>query len=127
RHYLYCHYIFLLLLLSHFYISFFLHQSDDLRDLHSFPTRRSSDLIVAEALDERRCELIQLRATHELQCLGALFRLMPERLNQIRSEEHTSELQSLAYLVCRLLLEKKNKKLLLNPHTIRQSSSIFHT
>src|SRR5687767_15620987 len=26
-----------------------------------------------------------------------------------RSEEHTSELQSLAYLVCRLLLEKKNK------------------
>src|SRR3989441_6354592 len=30
----------------------------------------------------------------------------PER----RSEEHTSELQSLAYLVCRLLLEKKKKK-----------------
>src|SRR6266545_8110441 len=26
-----------------------------------------------------------------------------------RSEEHTSELQSLAYLVCRLLLEKKKK------------------
>src|SRR5205823_10897698 len=32
----------------------------------------------------------------------------PEPLNMIvRSEEHTSELQSLAYLVCRLLLEKK--------------------
>src|SRR2546425_5078998 len=30
--------------------------------------------------------------------------------NAIRSEEHTSELQSLAYLVCRLLLEKKKKK-----------------
>src|SRR2546425_9373870 len=29
---------------------------------------------------------------------------------QTRSEEHTSELQSLAYLVCRLLLEKKKKK-----------------
>src|SRR2546425_9971547 len=29
----------------------------------------------------------------------------------IRSEEHTSELQSLAYLVCRLLLEKKKKEL----------------
>src|SRR2546425_7274181 len=28
-----------------------------------------------------------------------------------RSEEHTSELQSLAYLVCRLLLEKKKKKI----------------
>src|SRR2546423_8864547 len=33
-------------------------------------------------------------------------RLQP-RLQGARSEEHTSELQSLAYLVCRLLLEKK--------------------
>src|SRR5205823_9497797 len=31
--------------------------------------------------------------------------------SRIRSEEHTSELQSLAYLVCRLLLEKKKKTL----------------
>src|SRR6266404_7061233 len=31
------------------------------------------------------------------------------RLDSRRSEEHTSELQSLAYLVCRLLLEKKKK------------------
>src|SRR5687767_15626400 len=30
---------------------------------------------------------------------------------ELRSEEHTSELQSLAYLVCRLLLEKKKKKM----------------
>src|SRR5205823_10231198 len=30
--------------------------------------------------------------------------------HQKRSEEHTSELQSLAYLVCRLLLEKKKKR-----------------
>src|SRR2546425_5174408 len=30
-------------------------------------------------------------------------------VNDHRSEEHTSELQSLAYLVCRLLLEKKKK------------------
>src|SRR2546425_5114361 len=29
----------------------------------------------------------------------------------MRSEEHTSELQSLAYLVCRLLLEKKKKQI----------------
>src|SRR2546425_9202734 len=33
----------------------------------------------------------------------------PERSFASRSEEHTSELQSLAYLVCRLLLEKKKK------------------
>src|SRR2546425_5961387 len=32
------------------------------------------------------------------------------RRSSSRSEEHTSELQSLAYLVCRLLLEKKKKK-----------------
>src|SRR5205823_10408009 len=31
--------------------------------------------------------------------------------HRMRSEEHTSELQSLAYLVCRLLLEKKKNKL----------------
>src|SRR5438876_9270012 len=31
-----------------------------------------------------------------------------ERLAEIRSEEHTSELQSPVHLVCRLLLEKKN-------------------
>src|SRR2546425_10345970 len=35
--------------------------------------------------------------------------LVPARRG-CRSEEHTSELQSLAYLVCRLLLEKKKKK-----------------
>src|SRR5687767_15694758 len=34
----------------------------------------------------------------------------PARAARRRSEEHTSELQSLAYLVCRLLLEKKKKK-----------------
>src|SRR2546425_2729701 len=33
-----------------------------------------------------------------------------EQSDDDRSEEHTSELQSLAYLVCRLLLEKKKKK-----------------
>src|SRR5205823_10907075 len=33
-----------------------------------------------------------------------------------RSEEHTSELQSLAYLVCRLLLEKKKKDRHSDPH-----------
>src|SRR5687767_15352292 len=31
-------------------------------------------------------------------------------VSRARSEEHTSELQSLAYLVCRLLLEKKKKQ-----------------
>src|SRR3712207_6848776 len=34
-----------------------------------------------------------------------------------RSEEHTSELQSRQYLVCRLLLEKKKNSTTLNPHS----------
>src|SRR2546429_5867397 len=34
------------------------------------------------------------------------------RFGTIRSEEHTSELQSRLHLVCRLLLEKKKKKIL---------------
>src|SRR2546423_3466175 len=37
---------------------------------------------------------------------------LPDRPAISRSEEHTSELQSLAYLVCRLLLEKKKLRLL---------------
>src|SRR2546425_7538053 len=36
-------------------------------------------------------------------------RRQPPAVRDHRSEEHTSELQSLAYLVCRLLLEKKKK------------------
>src|SRR5436189_3559481 len=38
---------------------------------------------------------------------------------QLRSEEHTSELQSPMYLVCRLLLEKKKKKHDTTLHTTR--------
>src|SRR2546425_4304431 len=41
-----------------------------------------------------------------------------------RSEEHTSELQSLAYLVCRLLLEKKKNKLL---HSTDQPKNHAHS
>src|SRR2546425_3956375 len=37
------------------------------------------------------------------------IRQIVQELTEMRSEEHTSELQSLAYLVCRLLLEKKKK------------------
>src|SRR2546425_8666060 len=40
---------------------------------------------------------------------GAALTLTGTLTAHARSEEHTSELQSLAYLVCRLLLEKKKK------------------
>src|SRR5687767_15344089 len=42
---------------------------------------------------------------------------------EVRSEEHTSELQSLAYLVCRLLLDKKNKFTELPDHEIVPGNS----
>src|SRR2546425_7018586 len=42
-----------------------------------------------------------------------------------RSEEHTSELQSLAYLVCRLLLEKKNKIPPLSSHLAKPLTRLF--
>src|SRR3712207_7287503 len=41
----------------------------------------------------------------------------PSGSRTVRSEEHTSELQSRQYLVCRLLLEKKNNMTNLNKHT----------
>src|SRR2546425_9563020 len=48
-----------------------------------------------------------------------------------RSEEHTSELQSLAYLVCRLLLEKKKKNqahtLVQHPPPISPIIAVQHT
>src|SRR2546425_1529422 len=46
------------------------------------------------------------RALEVLRVLPVVLRRRLGRLD-VRSEEHTSELQSLAYLVCRLLLEKK--------------------
>src|SRR2546425_8965036 len=45
-----------------------------------------------------------------------------------RSEEHTSELQSLAYLVCRLLLEKKKKthRMETPPFTYQTATTMTH-
>src|SRR5437763_14418354 len=79
------------------------------RALHSFPTRRSSDL---RRLDDDRVLVdlpLALGGRDHRHADAVLDR--PERVeDQQRSEEHTSELQSPMYLVCRLLLEKKKKK-----------------
>src|SRR2546425_7273905 len=55
--------------------------------------------------------------------IGPLF--MASSLLLRRSEEHTSELQSLAYLVCRLLLEKKKIKNKHNSHSDVASTSVY--
>src|SRR5207244_13050688 len=78
--------------------------------LHSFPTRRSSDLVgscpwwIAIWLGPPRRRCSRRSARRPGACAGdrATSGTAP------RSEEHTSELQSPDHLVCRLLLEKKN-------------------
>src|SRR5438270_1781811 len=79
------------------FFSFFFSWSRHHRDLHSFPTRRSSDLQrTAElALTNERTRAIVDTALDGIVTMDH------------RSEEHTSELQSQSNLVCRLLLEKK--------------------
>src|SRR3712207_6967094 len=62
---------------------------------------------------ENRTSVHDLHATI-LHLLGIDHERLTYRFNaRDRSEEHTSELQSRQYLVCRLLLEKKNKKITL--------------
>src|SRR5438445_3252154 len=76
------------------------------RVLHSFPTRRSSDLSSSTAGSPcctRTSTPSRATTTTTASCVATTSsRRSP------RSEEHTSELQSRQYLVCRLLLEKKN-------------------
>src|SRR5207249_11561260 len=104
---------------SHSSLLFFFHSYADHRYFHSFPTRRSSDLV-----------RLRLRRSHD--DFGWLQQVNPGRrspsprmspaaagrfraasgtlgaaFGPLRSEEHTSELQSRFDLVCRLLLEKK--------------------
>src|SRR2546425_7982070 len=59
---------------------------------------------------ERLAAPLRMLPEVEVRAVGDAHQLAPA---DRRSEEHTSELQSLAYLVCRLLLEKKKKK---RPH-----------
>src|SRR5437870_9533441 len=66
---------------------------------HSFPTRRSSDLEILKRVPASSVERVELIRG------GAPGIDMEGR--SVRSEEHTSELQSRGQLVCRPLLEKK--------------------
>src|SRR5438477_4652523 len=82
-----------------------------LRALHSFPTRRSSDLTSARDDVGHVAGLAHERAVRPVpappdRVLARVLQQPPPRV--VRSEEHTSELQSHVNLVCRLLLEKKN-------------------
>src|SRR5205814_8370650 len=104
-----------------------LHHPDALRDLHSFPTRRSSDLAEhsADEIEGEDGRVLPVSGHHAADGdsfaalegfgYGGFVGLCYEgavaeatldgSADPIkRSEEHTSELQSLRHLVCRLLL-----------------------
>src|SRR5207244_7317318 len=105
---------------------FLFHDHTRYRDLHSFPTRRSSDLqglerrlgpfrvtnfnqvseIVSREIARNAAIAVGVAAIAILLYISWSFRHLAKPYR--RSEEHTSELQSPDHLVCRLLLEKKN-------------------
>src|SRR2546422_5157541 len=76
-----------------------------------FPTRRSSDLLQAVRPD-REVNLAVHGRCHVDQAVSEAAPLT------VRSEEHTSELQSRLHLVCRLLLEKKKKNTQQHAHAV---------
>src|SRR5207244_12973720 len=89
--------------------------------LHSFPTRRSSDLpgrtpsgqsnsasTNSFGSNGRRSSTFSPTPTHDTGTFSSSQ--MPMMTPPFRSEEHTSELQSPDHLVCRLLLEKKKSR-----------------
>src|SRR5436305_6636850 len=86
---------------------FFFTESDNRPDLHSFPTRRSSDLDRLGAGDRAEHGQHQVREAVAAAVQRRRLPLGPGAAHVRRSEEHTSELQSRPQLVCRLLLEKK--------------------
>src|SRR5437870_11348683 len=91
--------------------SFFFQSSGAPRDPHSFPTRRSSDLLYDAGRLGTGAGWHE-PAGVEREEAEAVFEELGNGLGLLanRSEEHTSELQSRGHLVCRLLLEKKKKK-----------------
>src|SRR5690554_7389421 len=89
---------------------------------HDFPLKEKSRFYVIEIEDkvlfiESKSIARKILVNYQL---GKTLALSPDRQEQffgglpshvnMRSEEHTSELQSRPHLVCRLLLEKKKKK-----------------
>src|SRR5690606_39809601 len=102
---------------DHICPSFSFHSCGDHPDLHSFPTRRSSDLCAVpggdrQPLSRGEAALTGTNGGHPPRRSlgdGAVSVGVDEAFHcAARSEEHTSELQSRENLVCRLLLEKKN-------------------
>src|SRR5439155_24510822 len=98
--------------------SFFPTRNHTHPDLHSFPTRRSSDLPgcgkaeeMHSSLNPNSTSILPTTILKQSFVDGAQYLLLfLSQGDHTRSEEHTSELQSRGHLVCRLLLEKKKRR-----------------
>src|SRR5438034_6787808 len=77
---------------------------------------------LAEVRDSFRVDLENSRTAQ----LDSLYLDSLANRRQLRSEEHTSELQSHSDLVCRLLLEKKKKNLKLVKYFIKERCMLTH-
>src|SRR2546425_5988414 len=79
--------------------------------------RQESAFVTSTAMSTMSCRTAS-RSKLPLTVSLIVWRISASRVfSRRRSEEHTSELQSLAYLVCRLLLEKKKDPIRAKQHT----------
>src|SRR5258706_11412488 len=77
---------------------------------------RSCNFLVECAEKTYGCSHIHLRGISRI---GTILQFVDNHTSSLRSEEHTSELQSLTNLVCRLLLEKKKKNFKRHSHRFK--------
>src|SRR5205814_9579935 len=118
-YYLFCYVITLIILsmcfLPHFFFFFLILRRPPTSTLFPYTTLfRSNHISVAANFFDM--------GGHSLLAIRLLSEIKKELGTGIRSEEHTSELQSLRHLVCRLLLEKKKKSRYTRPLTLQNST-----
>src|SRR5437016_10059791 len=89
----------------------------------SYETRVSADWMGHRNANRRRTSPSSIVASHARPS-GGRMQVSPPNLKLPRSEEHTSELQSLTNLVCRLLLEKKKNKQK-TPHRVHNKTKLL--
>src|SRR3712207_7250464 len=81
----------------------------DALPIYPDPPHLAFTLQIGQGLPALLDVLVRFRPVHLIEIDHV--RSQPPQARLARSEEHTSELQSRQYLVCRLLLEKKKKKI----------------
>src|SRR3712207_8846998 len=74
------------------------------------------DVRISRTVHTEQRAVLGVRFNRDDLGVGILVRKVDRSITNVRSEEHTFELQSRQYLVCRLLLEKKNILYLSSSH-----------